>query len=236
MRAFIVIGAGVVLAGLCLALLLCGSPQAPALQKSEALKASRQALAPSEKSSLVRDSQTIHKPIPSPVGTFEANDHRLTPFSTTAASWTPRVLDQKSPANNETAPVSSKGWSPPVFVKGSVHSTETIQQQPAATAPILSGGVRAIEVPVGEDLPLFLSEVMAEDEFTPTEIAKNAALAEEFLNSAAQTDAVSQPKRWRELVNQADELFRTWYGTDAFLAMESRRQRELMNDQTVSHP
>jgi len=38
------------------------------------------------------------------------------------------------------------------------------------------------------------------------------------------------------LVNQADELFRTWYGTDAFLAMEARRKRELMNEQTGSNP
>jgi hypothetical protein len=216
-------------------MLLFVSPQAPALQKSEALKASRQALAPSEKSSLVHDLQTTHKPIPAPVGTFEANDHSLTPSSTTVASWTPRVLNQASPANNETAPVNSKGWSPPVFVKGSAHPNETIQES-ASFAPILSGRVRAIEVPAGEDLPLVLSEVMAEDEFTPTEIAKNAALAEEFLDSAAETDAVSQPKRWRQLVNQADELFRTWYGTDAFLAMEARRHRELMNDQTLSHP
>jgi hypothetical protein len=67
-----------------------------------------------------------------------------------------------------------------------------------SNAPILSSGFRSIEIPANENLPLVLSEVMAEDEFTPTEIAKNAALADEFLESAAQTSAVSQPKRWRQ--------------------------------------
>jgi len=116
-----------------------------------------------------------------------------------------------------------------------IQPNETAQES-VSFAPIFTSGVRGIEIPAGEDLPLVLSEVMVEDEFTPTEIAKNAALADEFLESAAQTDAVSQPKRWRQLVNQADELFRTWYGTDAFLAMEARRKRELMNDQTGSNP
>ena len=235
MRALILIGAGVVLAGLCLAMLLYGSPQAPSLQRSEALNASGQIFAPSEKSLLVHDSQTIHKPISAPAGSFEENDHSLTHPSTTASSWTPGDLNQASPATNTTAPVSSKDSQTKVFAKAPSQPTDTIQE-PAATAPIFSAGVRTIEVPAGENLPLFLSEVMADDEFTPTEIAKNAALAEEFLASAAQTDAVSQPQRWRQLVNRADELFRTWYGTDAFLAMESRRHRELINDQSVSNP
>ena len=235
MRALILIGAGIVLAGLCIAILLYGSPQAPSLQRPEALNASGQIFAPSEKSLLVHDSQTIHKPISAPAGSFEENDQSLSPPSTTASSWTPGVVNQASPAKNTTAPVSSKDSQTKVFAKAPSQPTDAIQEA-AATAPIFSAGVRTIEVPVGENLPLFLSEVMAEDEFTPTEIAKNAALAEEFLASAAQTDAVSQPKRWRQLVNQADELFRTWYGTDAFLAMESRRHRELMNDQSVSNP
>ena len=235
MRALIITGAGVGLAGLCVAMLLCGSPQAQSLQRSEALNASGQRFAPSEKSSLFHDSQTINKPMPDPAGSFEENDYHLMPPSTMAASQTPREIYQANPAKNTTSPVSSKDWQTQVFAKVSSQPTETIQE-PAAPSPILSADVRTIEVPIGENLPLVLSEVMAQDDFTPTEITKNAALAEEFLASAAQTDAVSQPKRWRQLVNQADELFRTWYGTDAFFAMESRRQRELVNDQSIPNP
>ena len=235
MRALILAGAGLGVAGLCLAGLLVSGPQAPSSQKSESLHMTGRSLAPSKNSSVAHDSGMIHKPNPAPVGTFDANDHSLTPSSTTLASRTPRVLDQASPANDETAPVSSKDSRPKFFSMAMIQPPETLQQS-MSNAPILSSGVRSIEIPANENLPLVLSEVMAEDEFTPTEIAKNAALADEFLESAARTDAVSQPKHWRQLVNQADELFRTWYGTDAFLAMDSRRKRELMNDQTGSNP
>lgn len=108
-------------------------------------------------------------------------------------------------------------------------------QQTILAPPGLASETRFIEVPAGESIPLVLSEVLADDDFTPQEIAKNAALADEFLKSAIQSKAVSQPAKWRGLVNQADELFRTWYGTEAFLAMESRRQQELSKDQTEAN-
>jgi hypothetical protein len=102
--------------------------------------------------------------------------------------------------------------------------------------PSLSQELLSIEVPTGENLPLVLSEETIEDDFTPEEIVKNRALADQFLDEAKKTDAATDPVRWRRLVNHSDELFRTWYGTDAYLAMEARRYQESLADQSKTSP
>lgn len=144
----------------------------------------------------------------------------------------PTVKETLSPVDKRPPLIETRQF---VLEDAPTHNSNVAQQQ-FLVAPAFSGEVRFIEVPVGESVPLVLSEVLPEDDFTPSELAKNAALADEFLKSATQTDAASQPVRWRSLVNQADELFRTWYGTDAFLAMEARRHQELSKDQGSINP
>lgn len=101
---------------------------------------------------------------------------------------------------------------------------------PTATAS--SAHVRAVdlavEVPPGGEVPLVLVPVTEQDGFTPQDLAIIESQADRFLLEASQGGAVLRPDpaSWQAAQRQSDELFRTWYGSDAFMAMQARRHFE----------
>jgi len=103
--------------------------------------------------------------------------------------------------------------------------SQTASAMPPAAAPSEEVLIE-LEIPKGEDIPLVFANVLADDDFTPAEIAKNQSLADDFALKAATSGAEVNPVRWRREVNHADELFYTWYGQDAYYAMQARRQNE----------
>jgi len=91
----------------------------------------------------------------------------------------------------------------------------------------------AVEVPPGEDVPLVLVPVDLADGFTPQDLAFIGAEADRFVVEASQGGTVPQPdpSRWHSARQQSDELFRTWYGTAAYMAMQERRLFEAQQPQ-----
>jgi len=86
----------------------------------------------------------------------------------------------------------------------------------------------AVEVPPGEDVPLVLVPVDGNDGFTQQDLSIIGAEADRFAVEASQGGTVPRPDpaTWQSARRQSDELFRTWYGTEAYMAMQARRYSE----------
>lgn len=63
------------------------------------------------------------------------------------------------------------------------------------------------------------------DGFTPQDLAIIGAEADKFVVETSQRGTVTRPDpaRWQSAQQRSDELFRTWYGKDAYMAMQARR-------------
>jgi len=85
-----------------------------------------------------------------------------------------------------------------------------------------------LQVPSGEDVPLVLVPVTESDGLAPHDLAIISAEADRFVLEASSAGTRSQPdpKQWKQAQQNSDELFRTWYGTDAYMAMQARRYLE----------
>lgn len=85
-----------------------------------------------------------------------------------------------------------------------------------------------VEVPDGEEVPLVLVPVDETDGFTPEDLAIINAEADKFVVETSQEGTVTQPdpSRWQSSQQKSDELFRTWYGNEAYMAMQERRYFE----------
>lgn len=83
----------------------------------------------------------------------------------------------------------------------------------------------AVEVPVTARVPLALVGVSEADGFTAPEVQIVNAEGDRFLVEVSQQGAVAQPDgaTWKNAQQTSDELFRTWYGQDAYMAMDARR-------------
>lgn len=100
---------------------------------------------------------------------------------------------------------------------------------PLAAETVASRSIEvAVEVPPGEDVPLVLVPVDESDGFTPQDLAMINTEADRFVVEASQggTQPQPDPSRWQSAQQQSDELFRTWYGADAYMAMQERRYLE----------
>lgn len=100
---------------------------------------------------------------------------------------------------------------------------------PLAAETVASRSIEvAVEVPPGEDVPLVLVPVDELDGFTPQDLAMINREADRFVVEASQggTQPQPEPSRWQSAQQQSDELFRTWYGADAYMAMQERRYLE----------
>jgi hypothetical protein len=86
----------------------------------------------------------------------------------------------------------------------------------------------AVEVPPGEDVPLVLVPVDGNDGFSPQDLSIIGAEADRFVVDASEGGTVPKPDpaTWQSARRQSDELFRTWYGTEATMAMQERRYLE----------
>jgi hypothetical protein len=85
-----------------------------------------------------------------------------------------------------------------------------------------------VEVPTGADVPMVLVEVKEEDGFTTSDLSRINLEADRFVVQATRngTQLKPEPGLWQEAQQQSDELFRTWYGVDAYMAMQERRYFE----------
>lgn len=86
----------------------------------------------------------------------------------------------------------------------------------------------AVEVPLGQDVPLVLVPVDKIDGFTSRDLSVIGAEADRFIIETSQGGTVPRPDavRWQSARQQSDEHFRTWYGTEAYMAMQARRYFE----------
>jgi hypothetical protein len=85
-----------------------------------------------------------------------------------------------------------------------------------------------VEVPTGADVPMVLVEVKEEDGFTSSDLSRINQEADRFVVQASGngTQLKPEPGLWQEAQQRSDELFRTWYGVDAYMAMQERRYFE----------
>lgn len=92
----------------------------------------------------------------------------------------------------------------------------------------LQGVELAVEVPMGQDVPLVLVPVDQSDGFSSRDLSVIGAEADRFILEASQGGTVPRPDpvRWQSARQQSDEHFRTWYGTEAYMAMQARRYFE----------
>ncbi|MFZ4483506.1 MAG: hypothetical protein ACOYOL_05940 [Chthoniobacterales bacterium] len=83
----------------------------------------------------------------------------------------------------------------------------------------------AVQVPPGQDVPLVLVGVSEADGFSTAEIGSLNAAADQFVVDVSEGGATPQPNpiKWKQAQQNSDELFRTWYGQDAYMAMTERR-------------
>lgn len=86
----------------------------------------------------------------------------------------------------------------------------------------------AVQVPPSASLPVALVGVSEADGFTANEVQAVNAEADRFLIQVSKEGALTQPDAasWQNAQRVSDELFRTWYGQDAFMAMDARRYDE----------
>jgi len=82
-----------------------------------------------------------------------------------------------------------------------------------------------IEVPQGASVPMALMDLTTDDGFTPSDLQKINSLGDQFVAEATQgnTGRSPNPTAWDNAQRRSDELFRTWYGDDAYNALTMRR-------------
>lgn len=119
----------------------------------------------------------------------------------------------------------------------SAHSTSSsdVSGEPThlqAHADALSQLDVAVQVPPGEDVPLVLVPVAEADGFTPQDLSVINAEADRFVVEASQAGAETEPShsQWKQARQASDELFRTWYGQDAYMGMEAKRYFDAQNN------
>jgi len=83
----------------------------------------------------------------------------------------------------------------------------------------------AVAVPPAATVPLALVGVSEADGFTTSEVQMINGEADKFLIDVSQAGTVTHPDAtsWKRAQQASDELFRTWYGQDAYMAMTARR-------------
>lgn len=96
----------------------------------------------------------------------------------------------------------------------------------AATTP--AADEIEVVVPETAEIPLMLFPVVEEEGFTPEEITRMEKEADKFVETVTNNGTTSEPDpaRWKSAQQNSDELFRTWYGTDAYMAMSAKRYLE----------
>ena len=185
--------------------------------------------------------QTNETPMPVDVPEGKLNDSESKAPTASPAVATPnrvsgagsvettQSLESVSPSETNTLQSSDASSVPPIPIKFSEDPVTQYSQAASTTPPVAAPSEEVLielEVPKGEDIPLVFADVLADDDFTPAELAKNQSLADDFALKVATSGAAVNPVRWRREVNHADELFYTWYGQDAYYAMQARRQNE----------
>lgn len=131
---------------------------------------------------------------------------------------------QKSPGRE--GPTSALGAAPAETSLATPRTSLQSRQADSSLQPQTNQELEiAVEVPGGESVPLVLVPLSPDDGFTPQDLAIIEAEAQQFLVQASEAGAVFRPDpaRWKSSQLLSDEQFRTWYGQEAFMAMEARR-------------